>query len=256
MALPSPALHVSSVSPWRVVEAELAAWEAAGRVADFWWRDDDAVAPSRALDRLLDFGLPLSLAVIPQDAEPALARRLAGYRHVRVVQHGIAHRNHAVVDMKQTELVAGLSLAALSEAGARLAELFGPQFLPVLVPPWNRIAPELIGALSESGFIGLSTFGPRRGRLAAPGLAQVNTHADPVDWRARRARAPDDLASRVADALALRRLGQADAGEPLGLLTHHRLDDPAIEALAADLAAIVSGHPAARWVGLAEALAA
>ena len=256
MAFPSLAQHHSSASPWRVVEAELAAWAAAGRVADFWWRDDDAVAPSAALDRLLEFELPLSLAVIPQDAEPALARHLAGCGHVRVVQHGIAHRNHAPADAKRTELVAGLSLTALSEAASRLADLFGPQRLPVLVPPWNRIAPELVAALPESGFTGLSTFGPRRRRLAAPGLVQVNTHADPVDWRSRRARSAEDFAALVAEALALRRLGQADATEPVGLLTHHRLDDPAVEALAADLASIVSDHPAAHWVALAEALAA
>ena len=256
MALSSLALHHSSASPWRVVEAELAAWAAAGRIADFWWRDDDAVAPSAALDRLLDFELPLSLAVIPQHAELALARHLAGRGQVRVVQHGIAHRNHAPAGAKRTELVAGLSLTALGEAATRLADLFGPQRLPVLVPPWNRIAAELVTVLPESGFIGLSTFGARHQRLAAPGLVQINTHADPVDWRARRARSAEDFATIVADALALRRLGQADAAEPIGLLTHHRLDDPAIEALATDLASIVTAHPAARWVGLGEVLTA
>lgn len=256
MAFPSLAPQHFSASPWRVVEAELAAWAAAGRVADFWWRDDDAVAPSTALDRLLEVELPLSLAVIPQDAEPALARHLADRLHVRVVQHGIAHRNHAPADAKRTELVAGLSLTALSEAATRLADLFGPQLLPVLVPPWNRIAPELVAALPESGFTGLSTFGVRSQRQAAPGLVQVNTHADPVDWRARRARSAEDFATIVADTLALRRLGQADAAEPVGLLTHHRLDDPAIEALVADLVAIATAHPAARWVRLEEALAA
>ena len=256
MALPSLVQHRSSASPWRIVEAELTAWAEGGRVVEFWWRDDDAVAPSAALDRLLAVEAPLSLAVIPQRAEPALARRLAACCHVRILQHGIAHENHAPPEVKRTELVAGLLPAALAEAAARLADLFGPQLLPVLVPPWNRIAPELVAALPGLGFAGLSTFGARRQRLAAPGLVQVNTHADPVDWRARRARSVEDFAAIVADALELRRLGQADAAEPLGLLTHHLLDDPAIEALAMDLAAIVAQHPAARWVGLAEVLAA
>ena len=256
MALPSLAAHRSSPSPWRVVEAELAAWAAAGRAASFWWRDDDAIAPSAALDRLLAVSIPLSLAVIPQAAEPVLARHLSGVSHVRIVQHGIAHRNHAALGAKRTELVADLSPQALCEAAARLADLFGSLVLPVLVPPWNRIAPELVAALPGIGVTGLSTFGPRRQRLAAPGLVQVNTHADPVDWRARRARSAEEFATAVADTLALRRLGQADAAEPLGLLTHHRLDDPAAWALAADLASIVTAHPAARWVALEEALAA
>src|SRR5277367_1525668 len=134
MALPRLALHHSSASPWRVVEAELAVWAAAGRVAEFWWRDDDALAPSAALDRVLEFELPVSLAVIPQDAAPALARHLAGRNHVRVLQHGIAHRNHAPADVKRTELVAGLSFAALAETATHMTELFGVQLLPVLVP--------------------------------------------------------------------------------------------------------------------------
>jgi len=256
MALSSPVLQLSSASSWRVVEAELEAWAAEGQVAAFWWRDDDAVVPSAALDRLLRIEAPLTLAVIPHAAEVALARRLEGCGHVRVVQHGIAHRNHAPPDAKRVELVAGLSLASLGEAADRLTGLFGPLVLPVLVPPWNRIAPELVGELPGCGFAALSTFGPRRRRLAAPGLVQINTHADPVDWRARRARSAADFATIVADALTLRRLGQADAAEPLGLLTHHGLDDPAVEALATDLAAIVAAHSAARWVGLAAALTA
>ena len=66
---------------WDRLDRELAAWAAEGREATFWWRDDDAVAATPALDRLLRLtesgGVPLALAVIPAPAEPGLAERLA-----------------------------------------------------------------------------------------------------------------------------------------------------------------------------------
>ncbi|MEI9988218.1 MAG: hypothetical protein WDN69_37045 [Aliidongia sp.] len=257
MALPDLALHRSTASPWRVVEAELDAWATAGRVARLWWRDDDAVAPSSALDRLLALAgdAPLALAVIPQGIDPELARRLDGNPNITVAQHGIAHENHAPAGAKRVELMSPQAIPGLTEGAARLADLFGAQNLPVLVPPWNRIAPELVPLLTGCGFTGLSSFGPRRRPLAARGLAQVNTHVDPVDWTRRRSRDVADFATGLADTLALQRLGQMDAGEPLGLLTHHRLDDRGIEGMIADLASIVANHPAACWIGLAEAMA-
>ena len=261
MALPSLAPHRSSAAPWRVLAAELDAWAAAGQVARFWWRDDDAVAPSPALDRLLALAgdAPLTLAVIPEGTGPELARRLAGVGSVTIAQHGIAHENHAPPGQKRIELGSGvppeLAAAALAGSHRRLAALFGAALLPVLVPPWNRIAPALIPLLPGCGFGGLSGFGPRRQRLVAPGLVQINTHADPVDWRARYCRPAAEIAAVLAGHLADQRLGRADAEEPAGFLTHHLLDDAAVEALAADLAALVAAHPAARWIGLAEALA-
>jgi hypothetical protein len=261
MALPCPVLHRTAASPWRAVEAELDAWHAEGRRASFWWRDDDAVAPSAALDRLLRLAgdLPLTLAVIPRDAGPDLAWHLLDRPAVTIAQHGIAHENHAPAGLKRVELggdaaPAGL-LQALDEARQRLLQLFGATLLPVLVPPWNRIAPELVAALAARGFAGLSTFGPRPARHAAPGLLYINTHIDPVDWRIRCRRPAAEIAAALTGQLAARRAGIMPADEPIGLLTHHRLDVRAIEAMVAALVEILACHPAVRWIGLAEALA-
>ena len=38
---------------WSDLEAELEAWRCRGRRATFWWRDDDAVEATPALERLL-----------------------------------------------------------------------------------------------------------------------------------------------------------------------------------------------------------
>ncbi len=48
--------------------------QAQGKIAHFWLRDDDAVEPTSALDRVLSLtgasAVPLTLAVIPQPAGP------------------------------------------------------------------------------------------------------------------------------------------------------------------------------------------
>ena len=246
-------------SIWVPLEAELDAWARAGRIARFWWRDDDATAPSASLDRLLALvgDSPVALAVIPETATDALARRLAVADNVTVLQHGIAHTNHAAASAKKAELGADRPMAVLTEAlvagRRRLEALFGTRFQPILVPPWNRIAGDLVRLLPQAGFVGLSTAGPRRQAEPVPGLHVINSHLDPIDWHGTRACRPaGDLIAEAAGHLAARRLGQADAAEPVGLLTHHLLDDPATERFVGDLAALVRTHPAAAWASVGE----
>ncbi|MBY0396101.1 MAG: glycosyl transferase family 28, partial [Thermoleophilia bacterium] len=85
---------------------------------------------------------------------------------------------------------------------------------------------------------GLSTFGPCG--PAVPGLVQVNTHLDPVAWRAGRGLAePRVLLARAADTVA-----RGDA--PLGLLTHHLVQDARTWAFCAALLERLRAHPAVR----------
>jgi hypothetical protein len=85
-------------SPWSALERELSRWPAGQ--ARFWWRDDDAVAATAALDRLLALrnalDIPLALAVIPATAEVSLATRVNATPPdaVRVLLHGWDHRDH------------------------------------------------------------------------------------------------------------------------------------------------------------------
>ena len=171
------------MTAWRDLEAELDAWAQYGREATFWWRDDDAVEPTAALDRLLalsaDSGVPLAIAAVPGRCAAALAERLAAAAgSATALQHGYAHCNHAPPGEKKAELGGHHPVAAVCEELARgaalMAGLFSSQALPVLVPPWNRIAPELLPLLPDLGLAGLSTYGPRP--LASPspteGIAQ------------------------------------------------------------------------------------
>jgi hypothetical protein len=240
--------------------AELDAWGDAGTAATLWWRDDDAIDATPALDRLLAeaAGVPLGLAVVPMEATAALVRRLAAGSGavpgvLDVLQHGHAHANHAPLGGKKAEFTAGrlepAMAAEVAEGFARLTALFGPRFVPVFVPPWNRFPHDLVPCLVAVGHRVLSTYGPRQAPMAALGLRQVNTHVDVTDWRTTRTFIGGDrLARGIALHLAARRAGTVDADEPTGLLTHH------LDLEAGDLAAIgavvrrIAAHPAARWL--------
>ncbi len=257
------------MSAFAALAAELDAWAACGRRLSLWWRDDDAMVPSAALERLLalvaDQDLPLCLAVVPEGTGPALADRLARAHRVAIAQHGFAHRNHAGRHAKKSEYPPGraqaAALAELAAGRTRLAALFGPRLMPVLVPPWNRIAPALLPALPGLGFAALSTFGPRAAAAAAPGLVQVNTHVDPVAWHGGRGFLGADaaLAPFLAHLARCRQAWTADedakADEACGLLTHHLAMDEAGWHFTARFLAATAAHPAVRWLDIGQAMA-
>ncbi len=222
---------------WQPLDAELAIWRSEDRALPLWWRDDDAVAATPELSRLAALSarlqLPVHIAVIPARAERSLTDAVGAAPHLVPMVHGWAHRNHAPPDEKKAEFGAHRPLPTLQEAAAeglrQLRGLFGDRLVPAFVPPWNRVTPELAAGLPALGYRSLSTYGPRIARDAAPGLLQVNTHLDPIDWKGSRSLvAPDMLIARVTDHLQDRREGRADASEPYGILTHHLVHDAAI----------------------------
>jgi hypothetical protein len=215
------------MSGWQVLADEADRWAEAGRTADLWWRDDDAVDAGELLDRLLaiarDTATPLALAVVPAKATAALADRLAREADVDVLQHGYAHTNHAVAPEKKIEIglqrPAMLTLGELGTGWMALEQLFGSRALPVMVPPWNRIAPVLVPTLPEIGYRGLSTFGPRPRVHPVRSLLQINTHVDLIDWKAGgRFAGEDTVLEALVASLARARAGD---GEPIGVLSHH-----------------------------------
>lgn len=237
---------------WTALDAELERWCAANMIATFWWRDDDAVTDTPALRRLLELraalDVPLALAVIPAAADAALEARVP--HEVAVLQHGYAHRNHAPDPAAKAELGADRPLGdiatELAQGWVRLERLFGARPLPVMVPPWNRIAAEVRSALPGWGYRGLSTFKPRR--VAGP-LTVVNTHLDIVDWGGTRGflGEPRVLEDAVGH-LALRRGGACDGAEPTGLLTHHLAHDDDCWLFIREFVARTRRHSCARWL--------
>ena len=242
---------------WAALGEELDRWSEAGRSATFWWRDDDAVAPSAALDRLLaltgDRGLPVALAVVPAGATTALAARLERAPNACVLVHGYAHANHAPAGQKKCEFGAQrqprVVSSELADALARLADLMGPRLRPVLVPPWNRLAERWLPELAALRYRGLSRYLARARPDPATGLRAVNAHVDIIDWQGGRGFLGSDAALRLTrEHLEARRRGSADADEPTGLLTHHLEHDDACWAFLAHLTAFLAARPAARWV--------
>jgi hypothetical protein len=244
-------------------------WRAAGRVATLWWRDDDAGAADPALVRLVELAarvaVPLGLAVVPawlsQDAVESIR---AAPDRVAVLQHGFAHANHETRAPAGERKVrpaecgdarpAAIVLDEIGRGRVRLAGAFGGRFLPVFVPPWNRIAPDVVAGLAELGHRGVSAFGPRPAVFAT--VSWLNAHADPIAWREGRrflgARAALD---RLRAHLAARRAGQADPTEPTGLLTHHRDMDPAFWTFLERFLGLVRDHPGAHLPTLDHLLA-
>ena len=217
---------------WLALEQEIAQWRGLGHLIDLWWRDDDACKPTAELARLLELaretGVPLALAVIPKGARLEAFDGMAP--QVEVLQHGADHLNRGGAQGKKSEFPltepAVEAIQRLLAGRQHLKQLFGERALAVLAPPWNRFAQDRVGDLARAGYIGLSTFQPRQAREPAPGLRQINTHVDIIDWRAGRAFVGEERALEMMTAqLRARRLGQCDADEPLGLLTHHAVHD-------------------------------
>ncbi|NTJ43241.1 polysaccharide deacetylase [Agrobacterium larrymoorei] len=219
-----------------------------GRIADFWLRDDDAIEPTAALDRLLDlseqFSVPMTLAVIPQPTGEALAGHLDGNAKIDIAVHGWAHRNHAGAGEKKREL--GLHrpkdvvLDELKAGYNKLAKLYGSRFVPMLVPPWNRIDDAIVEALPDFGYEALSVFGPEK---SAP-VSLINTHVDVIDWRGTRGGRNHDVlfaetAARIEEA--------HETGGTTGILTHHLDHDESVWLFLQRLFTLTANHPGCRW---------
>jgi hypothetical protein len=241
---------------WTPLDRELAVWTDSGSCLPIWWRDDDATEPTQALDQLIgladQINLPVHLAVIPATATETLARLVQGQTRVVPVVHGWSHRNHAPSGAKKAEFGTDRPLADMvddaSRGLARLSGLFGPALRPMFVPPWNRIAPQMVAALPDLGFQAVSTFTPRGSSHPVAGLEQINTHLDPIDWRRDRGLVdPDALVAQVVRQLADRRLGRADNAEPYGILTHHLVHDAAIWAFTEQLFSRMLNGPVRPW---------
>ncbi|TVQ33541.1 MAG: hypothetical protein EA356_12045 [Geminicoccaceae bacterium] len=216
-----------------------------------WWRDDDAGRDHPRLHRLLDLaeahGLPIALAVVPAWLEPLAVQRIRACPLATVLQHGIGHDDHSDDDQRKIELGGTVDRAWLAgelvAQRQRLEDAFGAQFLPVMVPPWNRMDPGLVPRLAELGFLGVSM---DRGPVVAGPPRRVDAHVDAMDWQG---------TGRQKPLAAI--LGELDAGlaagvRPLGLMTHHLVVD---EAGFADLDQLFRlGHDAAsfRWAAARE----
>ena len=188
-----------------------------------WWRDDDAGRFDKRLDWLLGLAAEadrsIGLAVVPAWLDETTSQLLRSAPKVQILQHGWAHVDHAVSGQKSIELGGmadpGECRANLRRGVALLEASFGNRFLPVMVPPWNRIDDARLGELASLGFRGISTFADDA-RGASHALAHVNTHVDLIDWHGTRRMKPLPQLFDEFEAW----LAQPDC-RVVGLLSHH-----------------------------------
>jgi hypothetical protein len=261
----------AATGQWSDLASELDCWGAEGRIATLWWRDDDAAAPCDRLDRQLAIAgeVPVALAVIPATAQPELAARLgddAGrpspqHPRVAILQHGWNHTDHgSATGAKKSEFPAERSPATVAAdllaGGERLRALFGDRALPILAPPWNRLAETFLALLPGCGIGAISRVNPRGSAWPAPGVFAANVHVDLVAWKKDRGFIGEATAlGGLIQHLRARRCGEVDHDEPTGILTHHLVQDKAAGDFLMRLVALTGAHRAVRWLGADEVFA-
>ncbi|HEX2582107.1 MAG TPA: hypothetical protein VHL08_09065 [Dongiaceae bacterium] len=211
------------MADWDDLAHELEQWN--GAPFTFWWRDDDCVAATPALARLLAYGAPVALAIIPA----RLAGGLSLPQHATALQHGFDHRNRAGPGEKKSEFPPQRPAEEVGHDLARgfalLQGRFPGQFRPVFVPPWNRYEHAYpwrkAGCTWISQYRDWSVFnGSEAGEPH-----RLPTHVDLIDWRTRAFAGEARTLDRILAHLHARRSGRAPRDQPTGLLTHHLVHD-------------------------------
>ncbi len=250
-----------NIEAWTMLKHELDLWVESGKTATFWWRDDDAVEETpqiQLLDRLSrDMEVPVSVAVIPAVMLDSLVQFLHQRDNFTAMQHGYSHRSYALKAAKKIELGGDRSCdeiqAELDRGRRLLSTAFGEQFIPVLVPPWNRIESRIYSTLASAGFSGISSIWARETASPVKGLLQVNTHLDPVNWHHDRGFIGETIAiGQIHQHLSARRQAGGDIAEPTGILTHHLIQNDEVWAFCRTLFDTLNRHPATRWLNARE----
>ena len=251
---------------WDDLQEELNRWDSQGVQAQFWWRDDDAASASPALRRLFALAersaVPLALAVIPAQLSHDLVQAVnESPAAITVLQHGIAHRNHAPTTQKKQELTTNAGLErvrrGLRAGTVRLERTFGSRFLAVQVPPWNRIDAAIEALLPQLGFIGLSTFGAYPGNRSSGSLPRTDCHFDLFNWKPVRSfRGQGALLAELIQILAVARAHAPSCPGPIGIMTHHRCHEESSWNFLDKLYACLTNQPSVRFLSASDAFMA
>jgi len=237
---------------------ELDAWTKADMTAKLWWRDDDAGEPCVELDTLFRFSnehvVPCGLAAVPAWAGEPLRKDVSNQPHIWILQHGYAHINHVPGSGKAWELgkhrPTSIILEELRAGMLKFTQLFKNRFVPVLVPPWNRMDPELLPYLSVMGYRGISTSYSKHRPLPLDNLRVADAHCDVLRWKEKPARfaGTEKCVKLIVNHLRDKRTGQTDETEPTCVLTHHQVMDQGAWDFMDTLFSLTNGHSAASWL--------
>ncbi len=219
------------MSSWQLLSAEILQWQ---QPVQFWWRDDDAIANTPALQQMLklaqEYSIAVHLAVIPAALETSLntLKSVANKPYSYVLQHGFEHKSYALPKQRKIELGgtqnSQLLLQKLQRGNHLLAAVFDRQYLNILVPPWNRIADDLALLLPDNGYRKLSILGTAKQRDQD---FQLNVHIDIINWKQRAFAGETVVLDKIIAHLRDKRLNpNIGSTKPCGLMTHHLDHDP------------------------------
>ncbi len=119
---------------------------------------------STLIGEIAAMGHAVNAAVVPIHAAsttgwlPSLAAR---FPRIEIHQHGWSHTNHESTK-KKAEFGAARPLEErareIGKGKALLEQMFGPAFVSVFCPPWNRVSNDVIDICHALSFAGMSGF--------------------------------------------------------------------------------------------------
>lgn len=246
-------------SYWSLLTEELDQWLRDGHTATFWWRDDGVGKLDNQLDRLLGLrkklGINIALSTIPTLVDNLFWSRLAQESYITILQNGYSHHNFADTHEPKTELNRTRPtehiIADLAVGIQKLA--LHPEAIPVLVPPWNHITPQLIPLLPEIGYCGLSCYGPRPSPITSTRLKQNNVHIAPVKPYTHKDLSYSFLGAALSISNAVmhlkdRRIKNNSGGEVTGLLSQHAVQDENTWGFIEKFVTYTKRHKATKWI--------
>jgi hypothetical protein len=190
-----------------------------------------------------------------------LVTLIADREEVTVLQHGFDHKNRSPTKQSSEfpdERPLEEATAAVRSGWRLLTDKFGPQVIPVFVPPWGTCSKAVRELLPEMGFTGYSAsqIGPfrplefcrRGGQRSTDGLFQASAH---VAVNRATSEAVSELpTARVVTFLAnlIRSIRDSDdPNEPIGIMTHAWGVDASVRAFLQELFYVTRGA-GAEWV--------
>lgn len=219
-------VHNRQVQPHERLRAELDVWADAGMTARLWWRDDDTVADTPQLRRLLGIarnaGIVVALGVVPERADDSLVSLVVG-TDCCIWQHGWGHHFHTAGEFGEGRPI-GLMLREALSGQQALDRLFGPsRWQRVFVPPNHMLSLPFKSLLPGLGYLGVSAGLPLTPPLEH--VVEVNAEIDVMNWPKGMILGEDTIYDMLIEQLVSRRTGDVPVERPIGLLTHHLVFD-------------------------------
>ncbi len=157
---------------WKQMLDEASVRMASTLESPIFFRADDIGVASKAFDSLCrlfrHYQVPLAMAVIPAWLSGTRQEKLTQAAPVDESlwnwhQHGWRHTNWQK-EGEKSEFGLGRApeyqFEDIQHGRAKMERIFGPNFVPVFTPPWNRFSPATLSVLRKLDFKGISAATP------------------------------------------------------------------------------------------------